>query len=374
MSEPSEAAPSVDPLTSEWGWISEAGDPRPQRVDPVDDRAGAGPTAAALRRGETVRWTGHFGNARHFVKGLERRLAQGRRPARAADPAAAWRQDRDRRSAVAEALGRFVVRIEPDGSVDLPKAPDTREAVRWAWGLVGQPRLVAFRSLVGALSAAEWRRRGLDVPGLEGRVYPHYGVFSPTRHAYLDLLLDAGPAPSGTVLDVGCGTGVLAFAMLQRGAVSAVGTDVEARAVRCARDNAEQLGLAHRFEAIEADLYPGERRFDQVVFNAPWMPEQPRTRLDRSVYDAGGDTLRRWLAGLSGHLTDRGQGMLLVSDLPERLGLRSSSWLTDSIAQAGLRVVSSHHAPATHRKGGGERGAVPRARSAEQVRLLVLRP
>jgi methylase of polypeptide subunit release factors len=61
-----------------------------------------------------------------------------------------------------------------------------------------------------------------------------------------------------------------------------VGTDVDARAVRCAQDNAKALGLAARFNATRADLFIPDVRFDRILFNAPWMPGKPATRLDHA--------------------------------------------------------------------------------------------
>jgi tRNA G37 N-methylase Trm5 len=93
------------------------------------------------------------------------------------------------------------------------------------------------------------------VPGLEGKLEPHYGVYTPTRYEYLSLLGAVDPKGK-SVFDLGTGTGVLSFIFLQRGAVSAIGTDVEPAAIACARANAERLGLAERFTALETDGFP----------------------------------------------------------------------------------------------------------------------
>lgn len=57
-----------------------------------------------------------------------------------------------------------------------------------------------------------------------------------------------------TVLDVGCGSGILAIASLLLGAKSAVGVDIDGVAVRTAVENAEINGVSDRFTAIEGDL------------------------------------------------------------------------------------------------------------------------
>lgn len=58
----------------------------------------------------------------------------------------------------------------------------------------------------------------------------------------------------GTVLDVGCGSGILAVAALLLGAKSATGVDIDELAVKTARENAELNGVSSRFEALCGNL------------------------------------------------------------------------------------------------------------------------
>ncbi|MCR5653337.1 MAG: 50S ribosomal protein L11 methyltransferase [Ruminococcus sp.] len=57
-----------------------------------------------------------------------------------------------------------------------------------------------------------------------------------------------------TVLDVGCGSGILAIASLLLGAKSAVGVDIDEVAVRTAVENAELNCVSDRFTAVVGDL------------------------------------------------------------------------------------------------------------------------
>ena len=70
------------------------------------------------------------------------------------------------------------------------------------------------------------------------------GVFSPT--ATSKTLAEAIEIePGDTVIDVGCGSGVLAFVAAKLGAARVVGVDLSHRAVEAARENAKRLGLEH---------------------------------------------------------------------------------------------------------------------------------
>jgi len=63
---------------------------------------------------------------------------------------------------------------------------------------------------------------------------------------WLDGLAAEGELQGRTVLDFGCGSGILALAALKLGAARAVGIDNDPQAIDATRDNAERNGLADR--------------------------------------------------------------------------------------------------------------------------------
>ncbi|MGA8893220.1 MAG: class I SAM-dependent methyltransferase, partial [Anaeromyxobacteraceae bacterium] len=238
----------------------------------------------------------------------------------------------------------------------------------------GEPGLLPLREVLGAVGAQEWRRKGVEVPGLPGRVHPHHGVFAPIRGEYAALVADAlstRDLRGKVVFDVGTGTGALAFLAARRGAW-VVATDTEPRAVACARENAERLGLAAQVEVREGNLFP-EGRADLVLCNPPWVPADAHTPLERAVYDPGGRFLARFLEGLPLHLAPGGEAFLVLSDLAERLGLRPVGALEASIAAAGLLQVDSRSAPAAHPRSRDEDDPLHAARAGEVTTLHVLR-
>lgn len=74
------------------------------------------------------------------------------------------------------------------------------------------------------------------------------GTHPTTRLALTLLARYVSQAPSGRLLDVGCGSGILSLGALQLGMPSAFGVDIEAEAVTVAQQNAELNGLQHRAE------------------------------------------------------------------------------------------------------------------------------
>ncbi|HSH43280.1 MAG TPA: 50S ribosomal protein L11 methyltransferase [Arenicellales bacterium] len=70
-----------------------------------------------------------------------------------------------------------------------------------------------------------------------------------------------------TVLDYGCGSGILAIACLLKGAARATGVDVDPRALSASELNAARNGVQERYRArYPAELPPGEQ-MDLVIAN-----------------------------------------------------------------------------------------------------------
>jgi len=89
----------------------------------------------------------------------------------------------------------------------------------------------------------------------------------PTTRGCLHLLQAVSPIPPD-VLDVGCGSGILALAALRLGAERAIGFDTDPLAVTATRENAERNGLAGRVTAVEGTLPATPRaRYPLVLAN-----------------------------------------------------------------------------------------------------------
>lgn len=352
-------------------WRSEAGLALPQTLEVVDDSLSADAAFAALTDGHALLWRGDWMNARQLMQALTRRV--DRHIAATSDntslPALAFARHRERQGRRAVLLARLLVPLGPDYKLPLRRAQDVRPACREAWGKPdGSNSVVALRELLAVISAHEWRKKGVPVAAVGGRIHPHYGVFSPVRGEYVDLLAQA-PLPPGSELafDIGTGSGVLAAVLARRG-LTVVATDMAPRALACATANAEQLGLSDKIHIVEADLFP-EGRAPLVVCNPPWLPAQPTSPIEYAVYDPDSRMLRGFLAGLPAHLTPGGEGWLIISDIAEHLGLRSRQQLLDWIAAAGLEVRGRLDTRPQHGKVADSSDPLHAVRSAEVTSL-----
>lgn len=82
-------------------------------------------------------------------------------------------------------------------------------------------------------------------------------AFGTGTHATTSLclnILDQCVADGMEVLDIGCGSGILAIASVLLGAEKALGVDIDAQSVKTAKENAEINNITHKTEFIVGDL------------------------------------------------------------------------------------------------------------------------
>ena len=364
-------------------WRSERRARPPVRIALADDTTSADNAFALVTSGTALLWQGDFQNARQLLQALVRRLERraGRRKATAeATLHERFLRQRQEQAQRASTLGMLLIPLGNDYAIPLRRAPDVTAACTEVWGEAipyGNDIVVSLRELQGLIGAHEWRRKGVAIPMLgkgkpgDDRIIPHYGVFSPLRGEYLDLIagapLDQWPAPR-LAFDIGTGTGVIAAILARRGVERVLATDNDSRALACARENVQHLGLEKRIEVLAADLFPpGEAQL--VVCNPPWLPGRPSSGLEHAIYDPESRMLRGFLAGLGKHLAADGEGWLILSDLAEHLGLRQRDDLLAMIAAAGLRVLARIDTRPRHSRAADADDPLHAARAAEITSL-----
>jgi methylase of polypeptide subunit release factors len=359
---------------------SESGWPAPKKVVLADDTMNADTAYRLALAGTGLLWRGDFQNARQLVQALVRRIehkgGRSKRAKAAAKPATLTEQFHRHRLAQlqrARTLAMLLIPFEADYSVPLRRAPEVKEACLEAYGPAAEPFVASLRELLGVIGAHEWRRKGVFIPALDERLHPWYGVFSPVRGEYVELVAQA-PLPAGATLafDIGAGTGVLSAVLAHRGLQRVIATDMDERALGCARANIARLGLDRQVELVHADLFP-QGRAPLVVCNPPWLPGKPSSAIEYAIYDPDSRMLRGFLSGLKEHLLEGGEGWLILSDLAEHLGLRSREQLLGWIVAAGLEVVARHDIRPVHPKASDADDPLAAARTLEVTSLWRLR-
>jgi SAM-dependent methyltransferase len=328
-------------------------------------------------QGTALLWRGDFQDARQMLAAMGKRADRIKRTrtsaaTSAAHPAEAFNLYRQARSQRTRTLNALLIPLNDDYSIPLRRAPDIRQACAEAYGPAETASVTSLRALLGVIGAHEWRTKGIEIPEAGGRIHPHFGVFAPIRREYVDLIattpLPAALASTSVGFDIGTGTGVIAAVLARRGIERVVATDLEPRALACARENVRQLGLVERIDVVQADLFP-EGRAALVVCNPPWVPARPSSPMENGIYDPDSRMLRGFLEGLPDHLEPGGEGWLILSDLAEHLGLRARAQLSEEFEAAGLRVLGRNDVPPRHPRAADKTDPLHVARAAEITSL-----
>lgn len=222
------------------------------------------------------------------------------------------------------------------------------------------------------LPAIDWlaQNRASFVPSRVGRFFIHDSNFTgPPPAAAIPLLIDAATAfgsgthattrgclhalshlarraPPGAVLDLGCGSGILAIAAAKLLRRPVLAVDIDPEAVRVTRRNVRRNGVAGLVRCVRADGYR-HAAIDRAAPYALVLANILAGPLARMAYELSRHLAPRGIAVLSGLLATQ-ETRVLAPHLPHRLGLRHrlriDDWSTLTLARHGATPVRSRRA------------------------------
>lgn len=359
-------------------WQSEAGNPPPKNIRIADDTTSAKEAYKLVCEGTAFLYKGDFQNAKQMLQAITRKFDI--KPIQPAENLTqAFHQHRARQIQRANIANKILIELN-HGSCDLKRAPNTKDAVAGALIInakvdkVPAKLVLSLRELLGMVGAHEWRKKGVYIDALSANIHAHYGVYSPVRGEYLELINNAPLNNFKTAFDIGTGTGVIAAILVNRGIKKVIATDNNIRALNCASENIAQLGLKEYIEVEQANLFPsGFKKADLIVCNPPWLPAKANAPIEHAIYDPNSQMLKSFLAGVKAHLNEDGEAWLVMSDLAEHLGLRSTEDLQKWITEAGLTVVEKLDIAPKHAKSADQSDPLYAARSKEVTSLYRLK-
>jgi methylase of polypeptide subunit release factors len=365
-------------------WHSENGIRAHQKVVLGDDTLTADIAYRLACEGTAILYRGDFQNARQLLQALIRRVDKAPKKSKRVDrvekvkkqsPLDTFNLHRLAQSQRARILGMLLIEVNADHSISLRRAPDVAQACMETYGEQSKTYVISLRELLGVISAHEWRKKGVPILARDDeeiRIHPHYGVFSPIRGDYIELVLKAVlPAAiqkNSIAFDIGVGTGVLSVVLALREIKKIIATDQDDRAIACAKENIARLGLSSKIEILKTDLFPAEKAA-LIICNPPWLPARPSSTLEHAIYDPESQMLKGFLSGLKDHLLNSGEAWLILSDLAEHLGLRTREELLTWIEQADLKVLERLDTKPHHSKVFDKTDALHAARSKEITSL-----
>lgn len=364
--------------TMEAVWQSEAGSPPPKKVVVADDTTSAKDAYKLVCEGTAFLYKGDFQNAKQMLQAITRKVDS--KPIQLAENLTqAFHQHRARQIQRANITNKILIELNY-GACDLKRAPDVKDAVAGAiivnskLDKVPQKMVLSLRELLGMVGAHEWRKKGIFIDALQANIHAAYGVYSPIRGEYLELINNAPLGNAKTAFDIGTGTGVIAAILVTRGIKAVMATDNSVRALNCAAENIEKLNLKQYITLEKANLFPGgSKKADLIVCNPPWLPAKANAPIEHAIYDPNSQMLKSFLSGVKAHLNDDGEAWLIMSDLAEHLGLRTNEELMKWIADAGLSVIEKLDIAPKHAKSSDQSDPLYAARSKEITSLYRLK-
>ncbi len=360
-------------------WQSEANAAPPKSIQIADDTTSAKDAYKLICEGTAFLYKGDFQNAKQMLQAITRKFDI--KPIKPAENLTqAFHQHRARQIQRANITNKILIELNY-GSCDLKRAPDVKEAVTGALVVnakldkVPAKMVLSLRELLGMNGAQEWRKKGVFVDALQANIHAHYGVYSPIRGEYLDLINTTSLGNAKTAFDIGTGTGVIAAILVTRGIKAVIATDNNTRALNCAADNVDKLNLKSYITIEQANLFPsGHKKADLIVCNPPWLPAKANAPIEHAIYDPNSAMLKGFLNGVKAHLNEDGEAWLILSNLAEHLGLRTPEELQKWIADAGLTVVEKLDIAPKHAKSSDQSDPLYAARVKEITSLYRLKP
>ena len=243
---------------------------------------------------------------------------------------------REYRSAFRELSHRLFFEIN-NHKLRVKKAPEI------AWLKVLYPELDVFLLPVpqvqGLNSSRQWYEKGILIPVLDRKIHPWFGTYFPTRFEHLELFENwlkryTGEKKSAT--DIGIGSGILSFQMLNHGFKKICGTDSNPNAIIGLNEDINKNKLNSKIELKYGDLFAGcDTKTELIVFNPPWLPAAYNSEgLDKAVYyDA--ELFTRFFEEAKKHLKPDGKVLLLFSNLAQISGLSESHPVETELSEGG---------------------------------------
>ena len=229
---------------------------------------------------------------------------------------------RDFRLAYREASNRLLLMVV-DFKLEVRKAPE----IGWLEILYPEDTefLISFPKIQGLNSSWQWYLKGLEVKILNLKIHPYYGTYFPTRFDHLQLFddwLKNYNGPKKNAIDVGVGSGVLSFQLLQNGFSQVIGTDTNKNAIIGTSQDSDRLGFSDNLVLKYGDLFADcDYKAELIVFNPPWLiAKHPLEEgIDKAIYYEA-NLFIRFFEQAKQHLEKDGKLIILFSNLAELVG------------------------------------------------------
>jgi methylase of polypeptide subunit release factors len=188
---------------------------------------------------------------------------------------------------------------------------------------------VSFSDVQAMNSSWQWYTNGVEVQTLDLSIHPYHGTYFPTKFDHLKLFdkwLKQYEGSKESVINMGVGSGVLSFQLIQNGFENITAIDSNKNAIIGVTAESKRLGYEDNLTLVHSDLFENcETKADLIVFQAPWLPA--RYELDEEVEKAMyyEETLfPRFFEQAVNHLNENGKVILIFSNTAELMNEKNS--------------------------------------------------
>jgi len=151
-------------------------------------------------------------------------------------------------------------------------------------------------------------------------------VYDPAEDSFL-IQKEVKRLAKGRVLDMGTGSGIQALTAAKSAKVKSVlGVDIKKSSI----DHAKQHSKHRKIRWLVSDLFakvPKTNKFDTIIFNPPYLPEQEGELWELKTEIAGGrkgfELIERFMDHVNDYLEPNGQVLLLFSTITGKMKVES---------------------------------------------------
>ncbi len=201
-------------------------------------------------------------------------------------PNKTFKEQHNYRSEYHKLSNRILIEIK-DNQLEVKKAT----SIGWLEKLYPEISnfLLTFPQIQGLNSAWQWYKNGISIPVLRNKIHPYYGTYFPTRFDHLILFdnwLKRYEGSKKTAIEVGVGSGILSFQLIQHKFQKVFGTDINPNAIIGLTEFMGDTKLSRKIELDFGHLFgKWEKPTELIVFNPPWLPElNGKNKNDEAIY------------------------------------------------------------------------------------------
>ncbi len=223
------------------------------------------------------------------------------------------------RSAFREASNRLLLKVK-DNKLQVKKSPD----IPWLELLYKDINefYISFPQVQGMNSSWQWYKKGIEIKTLNLTLHPYYGTYFPTRFDHLKLFdkyLKKYTGSKEKVIEIGVGSGVLSFQLIQNGFLNIHASDTNKNAIIGVAKESRTLGYENNITLNHGDLFENyDFKADLIVFNPPWLEAKHKLEegIDKAMY-YDEELFPNFFEQAAKHLNPDGKIVLIFSNLAE---------------------------------------------------------